>query len=142
MSLSAKLNDVLGWRWEHEPTPQPLHLAGMLPHAFGIYELGLMTHDERNDSDASGTPSHMTFVPQYVGRAAEVDLRERLLQHWHASHNLHVRIHANQLWFRYRVLQHAASSSALGAYLEGISLALDYPFNPCNRWRQHWALET
>jgi hypothetical protein len=145
MSLSAtKLNEFLAWRWESERAPQPLHLAGALHNAHGIYELGLMQAAAvAEEGDAQATPAARVFVPQYVGRAAGIGLRERLLQHWHASHNSRVRAHAHQLWFRYHVMHDTSSASSVGAYLEAIgNVALDYPFNRRNEWRQHWALET
>jgi hypothetical protein len=50
-----------------------------------------------------------------------------------------VRAAAHHLYFRFRTVNNAA----LAAYIEAVSIvALDYPFNRRNEWRQHWALES
>jgi hypothetical protein len=126
MALSGtKLNEFLDWKWENEATPHPLHAYTMAPETFGLYELGAMVDG--------------VFIAKYVGRAAGVSLRTRLARHLRNSHNARVRASAHKLHFRFRVI----NSAALASYIEAVSIvALDYPFNRRNEWRQHWALES
>jgi hypothetical protein len=126
MALSAtKLNEFLRWHWDNEATPHPLHQYTRAPEAFGLYELGEMVDG--------------VFVAKYVGRAAGVSLRARLAKHARNSHNTRVRTSAHKLHFRFRII----NSTALASYIEAVSIvALDYPFNRRNEWRQHWALES
>lgn len=126
MSLTPRqLDTLLNWNWAHEPRPQRLSAFNAAPGMIGVYELGFMDGE--------------TFVPQYVGRAIGMSLRERLGTHFQGSHNRRIAANAHLLWFRCKPL----GSPALASYVEAVSIAaLDYPFNRRNEWQQHWALES
>ena len=104
--------------WRDAANPRPLSMWKSAPAAPGFYELGFVDRGY--------------FEPKYGGRASELTLRERLKQHWVASHNRNIELNRTQLWYRCKDLPTAVHARVVEAHYIA---AFEYEWNR----RQEWA---
>ena len=102
----------------------PLRDFMAAPDAYGFYEIGIV--------------HGAMFVPKYGGRSAGTTLRRRLKKHFDQSHNDSIAKAEEPLYFRY----YKTKTDGEARFVEALNIvAMDYPWNKRQEWRQHFALE-
>jgi hypothetical protein len=110
---------VVEFTWRQAANPRQLGLWELAPDSPGFYELGFMRSGQ--------------FEPKYGGRASELNLRQRLRQHFLGSHNRSVARNSGQLWYRCKALPTAAHARLVEAHYV---TAFEYEFNKRQEWSE------
>ena len=131
---AAAYKFLLGFDYRTDPQvigPFPLAKWQRAPDRHGVYEIGL-----------GSTKS--TFVPRYLGKAADQTLRARIKQHFMKSSNDSVEKNKPECHFTCRPIEQGPSQRAIISNIEGIYLIAfseQYCWNNRQEWSQHWSIE-